>query len=336
MSSLGVEPWRARQLSDWIYKKGVSEFDHMSNLSTSLRKYLSEVSSIGLPILVESVTSHRDPVTKALLAFEDGQEVEAVLMRFNYGNSVCLSVQAGCRMACTFCASGLDGLQRNLSTSEMLGQVLLMRSFLPPQQGLRISHIVLMGVGEPLDNLDNVLKLLQIANAPWGLGISYRNMTLSTCGILDGITKLGQAKIPINLAVSLHAADDELRKQLMPGAHSYELRDLLVAIKGYTASSGRRVTIEYGLIAGVNDSEKQALKLATLLRGLLVHVNLIPINPVIEADGRVLSSRSPAQQVISFMQILNEKGIVVSLRREMGSDIIAACGQLRASRRNSA
>ena len=232
-------------------------------------------------------------------------------------------------MGCSFCASGAKGFVRDLSAGEMVGQVLTLRSLLP--EG-RVSHLVLMGMGEPLDNLDAVLRFLEIAQASWGLGIGYRRMTLSTCGIVEGIDRLAQAKLPINLAVSLHAADDDLRADLMPIARRYSIAEVMVAARRFSDATGRRVTYEYALLDGVNDGGEDAVKLANLLRGSLAHVNLIPMNPVLYGENSVALRRSAPGVVDAFAEVLRGKGVEVTVRREMGMDISAACGQLRLSR----
>lgn len=324
-AELDEKPFRGRQMADWIYKKGAGDFAEMTSFSLALREKLALHSEVGLPEIVDLQQSARDPVWKALVSFADGQSAECVLMRYGYGNSVCLSTQVGCRMACSFCASGAQGLARNLSAGEMLGQLLLLRTL---QEEMRVSHIVLMGMGEPLDNLPAVLKMMAIANASWGFGIGYRHITLSTCGLIPGIERLRQEALPINLSVSLHAPNDELRKRLMPAAAAYPLKELMAALRRYTETTHRRLTFEYGLIRDVNDAPEQAEELANLLRGMLAHVNLIPLNPV----EKVNYKRSRNETVQRFAEILQERGIEATIRREMGSDIAAACGQLRQQR----
>jgi len=249
----------------------------------------------------------------------------------DYGNAICISSQVGCNQGCSFCASAMGGKVRDLTPGEMLGQVLLLRSLLPPEKEQRISHLVLMGMGEPLDNLDQVLKLLEISNAPWGMGIGFRHITLSTCGIIPGIDRLSKLKLPINLAISLHAADDDLRRRLMPKVHRYALTELISAAGRFSSATGRRVTYEYGLMDGVNDSAEQAGKLAGLLRGTLSHVNLIPYNSWNTALVSPGYSRSRVEATKLFADTLRSKGIETTIRREMGMDIAAACGQLRSS-----
>jgi len=322
MQQMGEKPFRARQLCNWIYGKGASDFAEMTNFSLSFREKLAEVSEIGLPILEEYYESTQDPVKKALLSLWDNEMIETVLMKYNYGNSVCVSTQAGCKMNCRFCATGLNGFRRNLTAGEMLGQVLLMRE---ADGGDRISHLVLMGMGEPLDNFDQVLRFLQIANASWGLGIGYRHITVSTCGLTPQIERLMQEDLPINLSISLHAPNDTIRQRLMPIAKHYPLDELLAACKVYSDTTKRRITFEYNLIDSVNDKPEHARELVQKMRNMLCHVNLIPLNTVPESN----LYRSKPDNTQAFADLLKQMGIEVTLRREMGSDIFAACGQLR-------
>ena len=330
-TQLGEERYRGRQLADWIYGKGVLDFAAMSSFSLALREKLAELSQVEVPIVSRLEQSARDPVWKALLQYADGALAECVLMHFNYGSSVCLSSQIGCRQRCIFCASGSAGLERNLSTAEILGQILLLQQLQPDK---RVSHIVMMGMGEPLDNLAAVLKALHIANATWGLGISYRQMTVSTCGSQAGIAQLRQQRLPLTLSVSLHAPDDATRRLLMPVAAQLSLKDLLAEIRLYTQETRRRVTLEYVMIDKLNDSLHQAEQLRRLLRGMLVQVNLIPLNPV-GSSGAMPLSPSPPAAIRQFTQVLRDGGINVTLRKERGGDITAACGQLRRHQLNN-
>lgn len=322
MEEIGEKPFRARQLADWIFQKGIFEFEQMTNFSKAFRGKLEAVSSVGMPSLHQLLESRQDPVKKALIELEDGEMIESVLMKYNYGNSVCVSSQAGCKMNCSFCATGLGGFRRNLTAGEMLAQVILMRQ---ADEGERVSHIVLMGMGEPLDNYDEVLTFLKIANASWGLGIGYRHISLSTCGITPQIKRLQTEDLPINLSISLHAPNDQIRQQIMPIAKRYPMDELLIACKEYSEQTKRRITFEYNLIQGINDSQEHAKELAGKLRRMLAFVNLIPLNTVPESRLR-RSSQSTIQQ---FADVLNQNGIESTIRREMGGDIWAACGQLR-------
>ena len=319
---MGEKPFRGRQMADWIYKKGVDDIQHMSSFSLDLRQKLAEQGLVGMPEKIHVQESRRDPVWKALVAMQDNALAECVLMRYSYGNSVCLSTQVGCKMGCTFCASGSLGFVRNLTAGEILGQLLVLRSL---QADMRISHIVLMGMGEPLDNFDEVMKALAIANASWGLGIGYRHITLSTAGYIPGIDKLRQQALPINLSISLHAPNDAMRIPMMPIASTYPLKSLMAAARRYVDVTHRRITYEYAMIDEVNDKIEHAEELAALLRGHLAHVNLIPINPIGPGSAR----RSKPEAIHQFAELLQERGIEVTIRREMGSDIAAACGQLR-------
>ena len=266
--------------------------------------------------------SKRDPVKKALLELQDGEIIETVLMQYSYGNSVCVSTQVGCKMGCTFCATGQAGFKRNLTAGEMMAQVLQLRDQI---DGTRISHLVLMGMGEPLDNYSEMIKFIKRANAAWGLGIGYRHISISTCGLIPQIRLLQKEDLPINLSISLHAPNDKLRSQIMPIAKRYPIDDLLKALRDYTDQTRRRLTFEYNLIDGVNDREKDALELAQKIKGMLAMVNLIPLNPI---EGNNLR-RSSKEKINKFAQILNDQGIETTIRREMGTDIDAACGQLR-------
>ena len=322
MEEIGEKPFRARQLADWIYQKGVFEFAEMTNFSKDFRGKLEAISTVGMPKIHQLLESRQDPVKKTLLELEDGEIVESVLMKYNYGNSVCVSSQAGCKMNCSFCATGLGGYRRNLTAGEMLAQVLMMRQV---DEGQRVSHIVLMGMGEPLDNYDEMLLFLKIANAPWGLGIGYRHISVSTCGLTPQIARLQKEDLPINLSISLHAPNDRIRQQIMPIAKKYPMDELLVACKEYSEQTKRRITFEYNMIHGVNDSPEHAKELAGKLKRMLAFVNLIPLNSVPETK-LYRSSQATIQQ---FSEVLTQNGIESTIRREMGGDIWAACGQLR-------
>jgi 23S rRNA (adenine2503-C2)-methyltransferase len=321
INSLGVEKYRAKQVAEWVFKKGAASFHEMTNLSVELRERLESVARISVPEIKARLISKRGDTAKYLFALYDGQAVESVLMRHDYGNSACVSTQVGCRYACLLCASGLGGLVRDLSPGEMYDQVLGMQL----DSGERISHLVIMGSGEPLDNYDATLTFVRNIAAPYGLNIGYRHITISTCGLVPGIRKLALEKLPLTLAVSLHAPNDELRNKLVPVNRRYPLHELIAACRDYARETGRRVTFEYALIAGVNDSGEHALELCRLLSGLLCHINLIPANPVAEKGVK-----PPAkQQVDLFKNILEKNMITTTVRRGFGADIDAACGQLR-------
>jgi len=324
VQELGEPRFRAKQLFQWVYQKGVRSFDEMTNLPAALRAKLAEQALLRL--VEREVEQYAAPTetTKFLFRLIDGHKVESVLMQHEWGNSVCVTTQVGCRMGCTFCASTVGGLVRNLSAGEIVDQIVAMKQELPA--GERISHVVVMGSGEPLENYDNVLKAIRLMHEPDGLGISYRHITLSTAGIVPGMRRLAEEGLPITLALSLHAPNDELRRRLMPVARIWPLAQVLEAAREYGEKTGRRVTYEYILIEGVNDEPEHAAELARLLRGSLAHVNLIPMNPVAE---RPQYRRPGADRVNRFKEILESGGIATTVRREMGGDIDAACGQLR-------
>lgn len=320
VSSCGDKRFRAKQIFGWL-SKGVESFDEMTNIPAKLRTALSERYYIGLPedILVQE--SKQDGTRKCLFEFRDGARVESVFMKYNYGNSICISSQVGCRMGCTFCASTRNGLERSLTGGEMLAQVLKMRNI----TGEDIGHVVIMGIGEPFDNYDNISKFIRLINSKQGYNLGMRNITVSTCGLIPFIEKFGEDFPQVNLAVSLHAPNDEIRCQTMPVARSFEYSELMVACRKYTEATKRRITFEYALIDGVNDETKHARELASHLKGWLTHVNLIPLNEV-EGTGYRTSLKT---NVRDFASILEEQGIAVSVRRTLGTDIDAACGQLR-------
>ncbi len=324
MSDLGEPKYRAAQVFTWLYRHGATDLSEMTNLPKNLRQKLSTAAWIThLPVLAKRETGDGE-TTKFLFGLPDGHAVETVLMRYRYGNSICVSTQVGCRMSCSFCASTLGGLVRNLTPGEIAAQVLqLRRECLPEDLGQ--PSLVLMGTGEPLDNYENVLKFLRLINEPAGINISYRKIALSTSGLVPEIRQLAVAALPITLSVSLHAPNDTLRDRLMPINRRYPLRELMPACREYSEQTGRRITYEYALIDGVNDTLGCARELAQLLHGTLSHVNLIPLNPVAEREYR----RSPAAAVTLFHQSLVQQGINATVRRELGTDIDAACGQLR-------
>lgn len=324
--SLGEKKFRAEQLFKWVYKRGVKDFDLMSDISKSFREILKTSFCLIKPTIYQKQVSS-DGTVKLLLELEDGDKVETVLMRYNYGNVACVSSEVGCNMGCAFCASGLLKKKRELKVSEILGQVLVLNDLLSSEgKGERITHVVVMGTGEPFDNYDNVMDFIRILNHPHGLEIGARHITVSTCGIVPKIYDYAREGLQINLAISLHAPNDEIRHKIMPISRVYPLNDLMEAVKYYEKTAGRRVTFEYILLKGINDSKRDAEDLAKLIKGTLAYVNLIPYNEVNEMKYR----RSESSSVKEFMDTLMKKGVNATIRKEFGSDIDAACGQLRA------
>ncbi len=321
VTEIGEKPFRGKQIYQWLHEKQVTSFDEMTNLSAKLRERLKETAVLTVLKEVTVQTSALDGTKKYLFELEDGNMVESVLMRYHHGNSVCISSQAGCRMGCKFCASTLDGLVRGLTPAEMLEQIYRIGADI----GERISNVVVMGTGEPLDNYENLLKFIHILTEEGGLHISQRNLTVSTCGIVPRIRQLADEKLQITLALSLHASTQEKREQIMPVAKAYDLTQVLDACKYYFKQTGRRISFEYSLIEGVNDSAEDVRNLASLLRGMNCHVNLIPVNPIKERDF----SQPDTKAVREFQNKLEKCGINVTIRREMGRDIDGACGQLR-------
>ena len=321
--SLGEKKFRAKQIYEWMHIHHVTSFDEMTNLSKNLRETLKE--KADLIVLEEELVqiSKIDGTRKYLFALADGNMIESVLMKYKHGNSVCVSSQVGCRMGCRFCASTLDGLVRNLTPSEILEQIYRIQESI----GERISNVVVMGTGEPLDNYENFLNFVHLLTDEHGLNISQRNVTVSTCGIVPKILELAKEHLQITLALSLHGSTQEKRKRLMPVANKYHLPEVLDACDTYFRETGRRVTFEYSLVHGVNDTEEDARELTALLKPRNCHLNLIPVNPVRERDF-VRPSRKNA---LNFKNKLEKSGINVTIRREMGSDIDGACGQLRRS-----
>ena len=323
MASLGEKPFRAKQLYEWMHEKLAADLDEMTNLSKGLRKKLKETTDYTSLEVVERLVSGIDGTEKYLFRLSDGNVIESVLMRYHHGNSVCISSQVGCRMGCRFCASTLGGLTRNLKPSEMLDQIYRIQQV----SGERVSNIVVMGTGEPLDNYDNLLKFIRLLTDEHGLNISQRNITVSTCGIVENIRRLANEKLQITLAISLHASNQEKRKELMPIAYKYDIHEVLDATRYYFGQTGRRITFEYSLVGGVNDTEEDARELAALVGDINCHVNLIPVNPIKER-----SYVQPNHAVIeAFKNKLEKNRINVTIRREMGRDINGACGQLRKS-----
>lgn len=317
----GEGSFRAKQVLDYLYK-GTESFEDMKTLNGSSKDKLKEAFTIYVPKVIDKRVS-KDGTVKMLLALQDGNIIEAVVMKYVYGYSVCVSSQVGCAMGCSFCASTKGGMVRNLLPGEILGQILAASK----EAGERMSHVVLMGSGEPLDNFGNVLKFLELVNMKEGLGLSHRNITLSTCGLVDRIRELADMKLQITLAISLHAVTDDKRREIMPIARRWSIAEILDSVRYYMETTGRRVSFEYSLVSGVNDSLEDAYALASLLRGMKTHVNLIPVNVIRE----MLFRPSQNKAVESFRNVLDSRGIEATVRREMGSDIDAACGQLRRS-----
>ena len=316
----GQPAFRAKQVFTWLHK-GVRSYEEMTNLPKSLRDTLAEEYPLYVPSVLRKQESKKDGTIKYLWELADGNCVETVLMRYHYGNTVCISTEVGCRMGCAFCASTLGGLVRKLEPQEMLEQVL----FTQVDSGLPVSHIVLMGIGEPLDNFDNVMRFLELVNSPDGMNISMRHISLSTCGLVPGIDRLAEKKLQLTLSVSLHAPTDEIRDTIMPVNKAYPTEELLAACRRYYEITGRRISFEYAMINGVNDTPEAARTLLKRLKGLPAHMNLIPLNHVEESPLKP----STRQTVEQFQKILEQGGIPATVRRTLGSDIDASCGQLR-------
>ena len=322
VSELGEKKFRATQIFGWL-AKGIQSFDEMKNVPASLRADLAENYYIGLPAAVRKQQS-KDGTVKCLFEFDDGTQIESVFMKYEYGNSICISSQSGCRMGCTFCASTMDGLDRSLSGGEMLAQVLAMRNL----TGEDIGHVVVMGMGEPFDNYDGLSAFINLIHDKKGYDLGLRNITVSTCGLIPMIKRFAADFPQVNLAVSLHAPNQKLREQTMPVARKYGYDELIQACREYTELTGRRITFEYAVIDGVNDSSDCAKELASKLKGWLSHVNLIPLNEVRGREYKTANGKS----VAAFKKILENSGVNVTVRRTLGSDIDAACGQLRRNR----
>lgn len=321
LEDMGEKSFRAKQLYQWMHQKLARSYEEMSNLPLSLREKLSERFTYTSVKPVKVQKSAIDGTEKYLFELSDGCLVESVWMKYKHGNSVCISSQVGCRMGCAFCASTLDGLERSLLPSEMLDQIYAITLL----SGERVSNVVVMGTGEPLDNYENLLKFLKLLTDENGLNISQRNITVSTCGLVPEMKRLAGEKLQITLALSLHAPNDEKRRRIMPIANRYSVRELMEACTYYFETTGRRITFEYALAAGVNDADQDAKELSELIKGLNCHVNLIPVNPVKERNF----DRSGKPEILSFKNKLEKNGINVTIRREMGRDIDGACGQLR-------
>ena len=321
MTELSEKPFRAKQLYDWMHVKLAGDYDEMTNLSAAFRNRLKEEYPLTTLRVVREQTSAIDGTKKFLFALPDGNLVESVWMQYKHGNSVCISSQVGCRMGCTFCATGKSGYSRNLTASEILSEIQTVQK----DAGRRISNIVLMGMGEPLDNYDNVLRFLELVSCEEGLNIGMRHISLSTCGLVDKIYELEKEKLQLTLSVSLHAPNDEIRNRTMPVNRKWNVESLLQACRSYAETTGRRISFEYAMIRGVNDSDACAHELASRLEGMLCHVNLIPVNDVTGNHYR----KSSVERQKRFISILEKKGITATVRRTLGSDIDASCGHLR-------
>lgn len=317
---LGEKPFHALQIFKWLHKAAVQSFDEMTDISISLREKLKEKTYINKLEILE-VQKSKDGTHKFLIGLDDLNAIETVLMKYKYGNTLCVSTQVGCKMGCKFCASKEEGFVRNLKASEIEGQIIAVEKHMNE----KISNVVYMGIGEPLDNYDNVVRSIRIINSPNGLGIGARHISLSTCGLADNIYKLADENIQATLSISLHATTDKKRKEIMPVAKKYSIAEIIDASKYYISKTKRRISFEYALINNVNDSKEDAIALSKLLRGMIAHVNLIPINEIKEEDYK----KSLEKNVENFMNYLNGAGIVTTVRRELGKDIDAACGQLR-------
>lgn len=318
LQGMGEPAFRGRQVFSWL-SRGAGSFDEMSDLPIPLRERLRETCTLGVPKAVRRQVSAKDGTIKYLWELADGNCIESVLMRYRHGNTVCISSQVGCRMGCAFCASTIAGKVRDLTPGELLEQVI----FVQKDSGAPISNIVLMGIGEPMDNLDAVLKFLEIVNHPDGLNIGMRHISLSTCGVIPGIRRLAELELQLTLSVSLHAPDGETRSKLMPVDRAYGVEELFAACHDYFRRTGRRISFEYAMIDGVNDRDWQADLIAERLRGMPGHVNLIPLNDVAESPFR------PSRRTAAFQKRLESHGVTATVRRSLGGDIDAACGQLR-------
>lgn len=324
LEELGEKPFRAKQLYEWMHVKLARSYDEMINIPKSLKAKLEDSFTYATLREVTVQTSKLDGTKKYLFELPDGNLVESVLMKYHHGNSVCISSQVGCRMGCRFCASTLDGLERGLEPSEMLEQIYSIQA----STGERVSNVVVMGTGEPLDNYDNLLKFIQLLTDENGLNISQRNITVSTCGIVENMKRLADEELQITLALSLHAAAQAKRQELMPIAKKYPINEVIDACRYYFEKTGRRITFEYSLVGGVNDTDEDAQELCRLLNGINCHINLIPVNPIKERNF----TESQERDINNFKNNLAKKHFNVTIRRELGRDIDGACGQLR--RRN--
>ncbi|MBR3815476.1 MAG: 23S rRNA (adenine(2503)-C(2))-methyltransferase RlmN [Clostridia bacterium] len=325
--SLGEKSFKATQIYSWLHKKGAVSFDEMTDISKNLREKLKNNYDIYTCSIEKKLVSVYDGTVKYLFKLYDGELIESVVMKYKYGYTICVSSQVGCKMGCRFCASGIAGFVRNLAPSEILSQIYVAQRDL----NIRISHIVMMGVGEPLDNYENVIRFLSMISDENGLNIGMRNISLSTCGVVSGIEKLMKEKLQLTLSISLHAPNDEIRSRTMPVNDRWGIDELLSACRRYTDTTSRRISFEYAMISGVNDSDECAHELGRRLKGMLCHVNLIPVNSVKERDYR----KSSDTRINSFIKVLEKYSVNVTVRRTLGSDINASCGQLRRGENNN-
>lgn len=325
--NFGFPKFRAKQMYLWLHGKCVSSFDEMTNIPKDMREKFGEVYTFLNCKINTKLVSQIDGTVKYLFELNDGEYVESVVMKYKYGYSVCISTQVGCKMGCTFCASAIGGFVRNLQVGEMLSEIYTAQKDL----NVKINHLVLMGTGEPLDNYENVMKMISLLTDEDGQNMSMRHISLSTCGVVPKIYDLAEKKLGLTLSVSLHAPNDEIRSKSMPVNHKYGIDELIDACKYYAKVTGRRISFEYAMIKGVNDSDECALELASQLKGMLCHVNLIPVNNVRETEY----IKSSVETQKRFIDILQSRGITATVRRTLGSDINASCGQLRASKRKS-
>lgn len=321
MADRGEKPFRAKQIYEWLHVKLVTDFKEMTNISAKLQQEMAQAYEIQTLKMLRKQVSKQDGTTKFLWELSDGNTIESVWLPYHHGNSVCISTQVGCRMGCGFCASTVGGLVRSLRVSEMLAQIYEIQRI----TGERVSHIIAMGMGEPFDNYENVVHFIRMITDEKGLHISARNITVSTCGLVPQIYRFAKENLSVTLALSLHAPTDELRSSMMPVAKKYSLEEIMKACREYVMQTGRRVTFEYSMVDGINDTVEHAKQLCSLIKGINCHVNLIPLNPV---KGR-MGARSVQGHVEAFKTVLEKNHIQVTVRREMGSDIDAACGQLR-------
>ena len=317
---MGEPKFRAKQLFKWL-QSGAESFDEMTNIPNLLREKLKEICYIANVKIVKRLESQIDGTVKYVFSLFDGEYIESVFMKYEHGYTVCISTQVGCRMGCSFCASGLNGLVRNLTASEMLSQIMTASL----DNGVRVSNVVMMGMGEPLDNFDNSIRFLELVSAEEGLGIGMRHISLSTSGVVSGIKKLGEYNLPITLSISLHSPFDDKRSSIMPVNKRWNINELLEACRNYQKITTRRISFEYALIEGVNDSDECAEKLAQILKGIMCHINLIPANPVKENSFK----KPDKNKILHFKQQLIARGINATVRRTLGADIDASCGQLR-------
>lgn len=320
LAALGEPPYRAAQVYRWL-QSGVKSFDEMTNISKKLREVLVQNYHIFSATIEKKLVSAYDDTRKYLLSFPDGEAVESVLMKYHHGYTSCISTQVGCKMGCTFCATGQSGFARNLTASEMLAQLRAEQE----DANIRISNIVLMGMGEPLDNYENVIRFLRLVSSEKGMNIGMRHISLSTCGVVPKIYELADLKLQLTLSVSLHAPNDQIRSRTMPINRRYNIQELLEACRYYIAQTGRRISFKYAMIDGVNDSQANAAELAQRLKGMLCHVNLIPVNSV----GGTGYQKSKQERIRQFIAVLEKAGLTATVRRTLGSDINASCGQLR-------